>query len=171
MTNELKREQGLMPASTGSLIPLRGRTLARVHVIYTLGVESRKTAEESASRGIPYLDEAGINTSHLPDKLVELGNATGIYNGFLETPVALGRVNDNGQMENGAAWSIIEVGATRPAVVSQQPDKGRVIMVHIFDPGNVLSEKPIQHVVERLSQGNVQGLPTLPPSRDLEEAA
>lgn len=171
MTNELKREQGIVPANTAPRTSVVARMVAKVILTYTLGVESPKTAKQSAISGIPLLDEAGISTSHLPDNLVKFGNATSVHHGSLETPVVVGKVDDSGQMEDGTAWSIIEVKATRPAVVSQSGPEARVIMVHIFDPGSVLSEEPIRHVVERLGQSNIKELPVLPLTRDLEEAA
>ena len=171
MTNELKVETDILPAGTAPRRSVIARMVAKVILTYTLGVESPKTAKESAIRGIPLLDEAGISTSHLPDNLVKFGNATSVHHGSLETPVVVGKVNDSGQMEDGTAWSIIEVKATRPAVVSQYGSEARVIMVHIFDPGRVLSEEPIRHVVARLGQGNVHVLPALPENKDLERAA
>lgn len=171
MTNELKKEQNIIPANTPLARPVAPRMVARLLLTYTVGVESPKTALESATSGVPLLDRAGISTQHLPTNLVQYGNATSVHQGSMETPVVVGKVDDSGQMEDGTAWSIIEVKATRTAVVSQSGSEARVIMVHIFDPGSVLSEEPIRHVVERLGQGIVKDLPILPPSRDLEEAA
>lgn len=171
MTNELKREQGLISASTAPRNSVVASMVAKIHVTYTLGVESPKTAKQSAVSGIPLLGEAGISTSLLPDNLVKFGNATSVHHGSMETPVVVGKVDDSGQMEDGTAWSIVEVKATRPAVVSQSDPGARVIVVHIFDPGDVLSERPIRHIVERLNQGKIQDLPVLPEDKALDRAA
>ena len=182
MTNELKTEQGVIPANTAPRTSVVARMVAKIHVSYTLGVESVNTVRQSAGRAVPALRIAGMSLDQLPHGLKTGGNAEGILVGSLETSVAVGEVEGYGELD-GTAWQITEVErittpaplaqAIKPAVVAQEAAllPPRVIRVDLFTTSKVPLEEPIKHIIRRLNREDIRGQQILPEEKNLDRAA